>query len=318
MSALGELRTGQAGDQFAALLGRTIKAVAIARNIPPPEGRRSWDDESVGIVVSEFMTDAGTPRRLTDLTTVCMSDAAVRARLQGTVRNFLADLGRRTPIGKLVVRVNEVLGRRDEFTRVDGRWAIAFGPFEPGVTDDEALGRAIRSHPIVVPKWGHDARRSGPVADADSIVSLCRTLLEAAGGSLTPRAMAATIGRRLGIGQAPVAADINALDGGWPDLGQATDQTGSEALRAMRAREIMGLLNDRERCAIAFHEYTVRQLAPLLDVSASRAHVIRRHALELVKAELVDDDDAEGVAMQVLELASAWALDWTTPADPTY
>jgi len=318
VSALAELRAGRVDVQFVAQLRRTIRAVAIARNFPAPDGRRLWDDESVGWVVSEFMADAGTPRRLTDLATVCMTEGALRARLQGTVRNFLADLGRRTPIGKLVVRINDVLGKSDAFVRVDGRWAIVGGPSEAGAANDEAFNQTIRSHPIVVPTWGHDARRSAPVADAESIGALCRSLLEVAGGSLTPRILATTIGRRLGIGQAPVSADISALDGGWPDPSQVNDRTASEALRSMRASEVLALLNDRERCAVAFPEYTVRQLAPLLGVSASQAHVIRRHAIELLKAELLEDDDAEGVVIQILDTASTWTRDRTTLADPAY
>ena len=73
---------------------------------------------------SEFMADAQTPRRLADLAVHCASADALRARLQGTVRNFLADIGRRTPIGKLVVRVNDVL-RGEAGFRLGGR---ALGP----------------------------------------------------------------------------------------------------------------------------------------------------------------------------------------------
>lgn len=311
MTALDELRAGCIGEEFVSLLGRTIRAVAITRNFPPPDGLVNWGEDAVARVVSEFVADTQTPRRLLDLATACATDEGLKARLQGTVRNFLADLGRRTPVGKLVVRINEVLGRHEEFVRLQGRWSLVGGAVEPGVVDVDHLASVIGAHRISAPRWGHEARREAPVADAETIVSLCRALLAAAGGSLTPRTMAAAIGIRLGIGQAPVSLDAASLDPAWSDSYLAADTTADVALRESRAEEIFGLLNDRERIALAWPEYTVRELAPLLGVGPSQAHIIRRRATEILKEELVDDPDAQSVAGRVLELARSWADQWT-------
>ena len=311
MSALDELRAGSIGEDLVSLLGRTIRAVAVARNFPPPDDLGSWGEEAVARTVSEFVADSQTPRRLLDLATACATDQALTARLQGTVRNFLADLGRRTPLGKLVVRINEVLGRHDEFVRMHGRWSLAHGAVEPGAADVDRLAKVIGSHPVSAPRWGHEARRAAPVADADTIVSLCKALLGAAGGSLTPRTMAAAIALRLGIGQAPLSLDAASLDPGSPEGYPAMDSTADAALREPQAAEILALLNDRERVALAWPEYTVRELAPLLGVGPSQAHIIRRRAIEMLKGELADDPDGEAVAGRVLELARSWAEQWT-------
>lgn len=305
MTAIAELQAGEAGEEFVALLRRTIRAVGVSRNFPPPEGHRMWDADAVHSTAAEFMADGQTPRRLTDLAVHCGSDQALRARLQGAVRNFLADLGRRTPLGKLVLRVNDVLGKEPAFRRVDGRWSRAGGPVDAGNDDHDLLAKAIQGHDIVLPKWGHDARREAPVADRATIVALCGALLDAAGGSLTPRSLARAIGHRLGIGQAPVALEVNALD--VPPAGEAGgDRTGSEALRLIRATEVLAMLNDAERMAVAYPEYTVRELAPLLGASASKAHLIRQRAVEVIRVEVVDDEDGEGVALLVMELARVW------------
>ena len=269
--------------------------------------RRRLDDGGRVPVRRPDSSTAGRPRR-----PLRVRDA-LRARLQGTVRNFLADLGRRTPIGKLVVRVNDVLRGDAAFVWVvGGRWARVDGPQAAGVDDAEGLGRAIAGLAVVVPAWGHEAVRKAPVADRDTILSLCRALLDAAGGSLTPRALARAIGGRLGLGQAPLSLEVTALDGGG--LGgrsasgsawASTDGTADEALRLRRAAEVVGVLNDRERLAIGYPEYTVRQLAPLLGVSPSQGHVIRSRAAEIIRLELIDDDDAEGVALLVMELSRA-------------
>jgi hypothetical protein len=311
VTALEELRAGSIGEEVVSLLARTIRAVAVARNFPPPDDLGSWGEEAVARTVSEFVADSQTPRRLLDLATACATDQALMARLQGTVRNFLADLGRRTPLGKLVVRINEVLGRHEEFVRTHGRWSLADGAVEPGVADLDRLAKVIGSHQVSAPRWGHEARRAAPVADADTIVSLCKALLGAAGGSLTPRTMAAAIGMRLGIGQAPVSLDAASLDPGRPEGYPAMDSTADAALRESRAVEILVLLNDRERVALAWPEYTVRELAPVLGVGPSQAHIVRRRAIEMLREELAGDPDGEAVAGRVLALARSWAEQWT-------
>jgi len=300
--ALAELQDGGAGLHFTRLLQRTIRAVAVARNFPPPDGHRLWDPDAVASAAAEFMSDAQTPRRLTDLAVHCATPDALRARLQGTVRNFLADVGRRTPIGKLVVRINDVLRDEAGFVRVGGRWGLRGGSTEAGRDDPDALGRAIAGHDVVVPAWGHDAQRSAPVADRSSIVQLCHALLVAAGGALTPRALARAIGTRLGLGRAPLSLDTAALD---PP--SAAGDPASEATRAGRAGEVLAVLNDRERVAVACPELTVRQLAPRLGVSPSQAHVIRARAVEIIRLELLDDDDGEAVAVAIMEMARVWA-----------
>lgn len=314
MSALAELQAGQVGRAFTADLQRTVRAVGIARNFPPPEGSGHWDADAVRSVASEFMSDSQTPRRLSDLALHCASDDALRRRLQGTVRNFLADLGRRTPIGKLVLRINEVLRAEPGFVRVAGRWALESGPRDAGTDDPEALQRVIAGLPVIVPAWGHDAHRSAPVADRTTIASLCGVLLDTAGGSLTPRSLALALSGRLGVGQAPVSLEVSAFDGP-PAWGSSNaDQVASEALRRGRADEVVAELNDRERLAVGYPELTVRQLAPLLGVSPSQAHVIRSRAVEIMRTELLDDDDAEGIALLVMELGRMWAETMDTDA----
>ena len=311
VTALEELRAGLIGEEVVSLLGRTIRAVAVARNFPPPDDLGNWGEEAVARTVSEFVADSQTPRRVLDLATACATDQALAARLQGTVRNFLADLGRRTPLGKLVVRINEVLGRHEEFVRTHGRWSLADGAGEPGSADVDRLAKVIGSHRVSAPRWGHEARRAAPVADSDTIVALCKAMLGAAGGSLTPRTMAAAIGMRLGIGQAPVSLDAASLDPGALDGYPARDSTADAALRESRAAEILVVLNDRERVALAWPEYTVRELAPVLGVGPSQAHIIRRRAIEMLREELADDPDGEAVAGRVLALSRRWAEQWT-------
>ena len=96
----------EAAERIVALglpIDARVATVAAKTASAVPAGFTQWDADAVHSTVAEFMSDAQTPRRLADLAVHCATDDGLRARLQGTVRNFLADLGRRTPIGKLVV-----------------------------------------------------------------------------------------------------------------------------------------------------------------------------------------------------------------------
>ena len=117
MTALDEIRRGEVGDDFLALLQRTIRAVAVARNFPAPDGHDRWDANAVASAVREFLASNQTPRQLADLATLCRSDDALKHHLQESVRNHLADNGRRTPVGQLVLRINEVLATEPALER---------------------------------------------------------------------------------------------------------------------------------------------------------------------------------------------------------
>ena len=62
MTAIAELQAGAAGEEFVALLRRTIRAVGVSRNFPPPEGHPMWDADAVHTAAAEFMADRQTPQ----------------------------------------------------------------------------------------------------------------------------------------------------------------------------------------------------------------------------------------------------------------
>ena len=116
MSAVDELTAGKAGADFVELLRRVVRAVGPSEGFPAPDGHDRWDGPAVMTCIADFFASAQTERRLKDLST-CPDDQALKAKLHPTVRNFLADQGRKTTVGRLVLRFNEVLGRTDGFDR---------------------------------------------------------------------------------------------------------------------------------------------------------------------------------------------------------
>lgn len=317
VTALDELSEREFGGGFLQLLQRTIRAVAVARNFPAPEGRSRWDEEAVAQTAADFLADPSTPRRLSDLTTHCRSEDALRRRLQATVQNFLADGGRRTPVGRLVLRINEVLSNDDRFERRGRSWAAA-GMSEAAVAVDfDALVAASAPVDIVVPAAWTTGTRQSPDIDAPSVVKLVEALLDAAGGPLSVGVLAQVTARRLGIGGAPLSIEATAFDP--PErFTSSSDTTGSRALLDIRAAEVFELLNDHERLALGLPAVPVAKLGPILGLSGSSAALVRKRAVAILRVELEDEEDGQNVADAVLELARAWTELWMTMTDATY
>lgn len=310
MTPLDELRAGRTGEHFVALLERTIRAVAIARGFPPPDGHLSWGGTALTIAVHEFLASPQTPRRLTDLRTHCRTDAALKARLERTVRNFLADHGRRTPVGRLVLRFNDVLRKDTAFERQGVMWALSGMTTEPAPVDLEALTHAVANVEVVIPTAWESGDRQSPHLDSDSVVRVARAALEKAGGPLRTSALAQVAARRLGIGGAPLSLDSSGFDPSPPAV-VTHDATGDEVLVRIRANEVFAQLNDHERVAVGLPEVPVARLGPILGCGGSKAALIRKRAVTILQTELRSDENGQAVADTVLELARTWTESWT-------
>jgi hypothetical protein len=310
MTALDELRTGRAGEGFIALLQRTIRAVAIARGFPPPDGHLSWGGNALTTAVHEFLASPQTPRRLTDLRTHCRTEDALKHRLERTVRNFLADHGRRTPVGRLVLRFNDVLRKDPSFERRGALWALTGTTTEPAAVDLDALTEAVAGVDVVIPAAWESGDRQSPDLDSESVIRVARAALEKAGGPLRTAVLAQAVAGRLGIGGAPLSLDASAFDPS-PAALVPLDATGEEVLLRIRANEVFALLNDLERVAIGLPEVPVVKLGPILGCSGSKAALIRKRAVTILQAELRSDDSGQAIADAVLELARTWTESWT-------
>jgi hypothetical protein len=317
VSALSELRAGQPAEAFVELVSRTVRAVAISRNFPPPDEHDRWDSEAVEAATAAFFASRQTPRRLTDLRLSCNTEDGLRRRLQTTVRNFLADVGRKTDVGRLVLRINEVLDSDPAFVRIDQRWTLA-GAAEGAVEADfdELVAVASGVHVDVPTAWTKTSRRKSPEIDRGSVVRLCHTLLTRAGGSLRTSLIAQVVARRLGIGLTPLTIDATAFDP--PQMeGPARDATSEAVVVLLRANEVLALLNDSERIAIGLPHLSIRELSRVLGVSKSQAGLVRLRAVNTLTAELCDEESGQEVGETVLSLAREWTNSWTIDRDST-
>jgi hypothetical protein len=316
MTALAELRRQEVGEAFLASLQRTVGAVARAGLYPPPGGRDHWDAEAVTTTVADFLASGQTPRRLTDLRTHCRTDRALEARLQRTIKNFLADAGRRTPVGRLVLRFNEVLGDDPDFERDGIHWRLAGTTSAPVIVDLDQLVGVVSALEVEAPSAWLKGDRQSPEIGRSSVVRVARAALEAAGGPVRPADLAQVAARRLGLGAPPISLEATAFEPAPADALPA-DPTGGDVVVDLRAREVFSRLNEAERASIAAPHQSVEVLGRSLGVSGSKAHLIRRRAVTILQDELGDEEDGQTVAKAVLELARIWSESWMSPREPT-
>lgn len=307
MTALDELVQGKVGPAFLDLLQRTIRAMALRHRFPPPDRLRAWDATAVNVAVNDFLSSPQTPRRLSDLTTRCRTDDALRKQLQAAVRNHYADQGRRTPVGRLVVRVNEVLSADKSFERNGAHWRRTGSTAEPTSVDEDAVASAVAAVEVVVPTaWS--GKRTGPDVDAESVRRMALAAIDAAGGSATAADIARAAAVRLGLGGAPLSIGV----AGFEEPSAASASVEDHVVGSQRVEEVFALLNDHERMAIGLAGVPVAKLGPMLGVSGSKAALIRTRAVAILRDELAGEEDGQAVADAVLTRARDWSESWTT------
>ena len=312
MTPLEELRAdGRLGPEGARRLYRIVRSVAVAHGFPPPGDRGGWTGEAVTETAHEFLTDDRTPRRLAHLLVHAVDDQSFDRILRRMVLNFLRDGGRRTEIGRLMLRLRDVLGRGEEFVAEPAdRWRVEKQPAIPSTVAPGALVEAASAEPHVeVPRWSPDTRRQAPVADAASLERLCRRVLEAAAGTVALDDLARSIAPRLGLTPAPLA---EAADGRGPFETVAAPQHADAVLDSLRAAEIFTMLGRRERLLLASAGTPVRELRSVIGVGPSQAAELQGRLRALLAAELADDEGYEAVFFHLVDRAKAWAIEQGT------
>jgi hypothetical protein len=305
---LEELRAdGRLGPEGARLLYRTVRSVVVGHGFPPPGGRAAWTGEAVTETAHEFLADGRTPRRLAHLLMEAVDDASFDRLLRRMVLNFLRDGGRRTEIGRLMLRLRDVLARNDEFVAGAGdSWRLEKQAAAPSVVPPATLVEAAAAEPRVdVPRWSPQTRRRAPSADAASLERLCRRVLEAAAGTVALDQLARAIAPRLGLTPLPLAEPVDDRD---PFERIAGLQPTDAVLDSLRAAEILTILSRRERLLLAWAGTPVRELRAVIGVGPSQAAELQGRLRALLAAELADDENYEAVFFHLVDQAKAWAL----------
>jgi hypothetical protein len=314
MGAYDEFRrSGRLGDQGARLLYATVASIARLHRYPPSAGHSSWTADAVEEVAHDFLTSERADRRLTYLYMSAVDEESFRRLLGTAVLNHFRSAARRTMLGRLIRRLNDVLAGSDDFRRATGAgpnaawWTLAEGLDEPSACPTELLtAAAAHVRDVRVPRWSDTAARRPPDADRDSLVRLARRVLEAAGGAVAVSDLARAIAPRLGLGSVPLVVDTDVQDLSEALLPVSGDRM-QGALDALRADELFASLSERERLVVAYWEEPVRDFAPRIGLGKSQASAARQRVVEFLRVGLTSDDNPDDVVRLLVARAKRWA-----------
>ena len=311
---LSEQRIGPAG---AALLYRLVRVVAISRNFPPPPGSERWDDTAVTETAHDFLDGERGRRRVADIAIRSVDEVSFERIMESAVVNHLREISRRTDMGKLVLRVTEVLTEEGDFQRVDGRpprWTLTDGTSTPSTTPDTLLAAAVVGTQVAIPAWSSE-RRSAPLADRETFVRLLRTVLATAAGSLTAADLARVVSTRLDHRRTPLSIELDVLE----SIAERapTQDPAVQATSSVRAAQIFDQLDDRNRVLIALYEQPVRDLGDVLAIGKSQAGLLRQRLTSWLRVELENDNEAGETIAEIRRLCESWLEGRTTPTGAT-
>lgn len=318
MTPREEVLAGQRiGPAGAALLYRLVRAVAISRNFPPPPGSRGWDDTAVTETAHDFLDGERGRRRVADIAIRSVDEITFERVMEAAVVNHLREVSRRTDMGRLVLRVTEVLTEEEDFQRVasqPARWTLAGGQTVPSTVPDTQLAAAVVNTRVTIPAWSSE-RRSAPLADRDTFIRMLLAVLAAADGSLTAADIAQTVATRLDPRRTPLSIELDVLES-IAERAPGQDPA-AQATTSIRAAQIFDQLDDRSRVLIATYEQPVRDLGEVLAIGKSQAGLLRQRLTGWLREELKDDTEADATIAEIRRLCEVWLDDRTTAPGET-
>jgi hypothetical protein len=320
MSALTDLRRGEFGEDFAGLLYLSMRAVARARNFPPPADHTVWSPDAVLEASHDFLISTHARRRLTELAVLAADDEELVRLLQTACLNFLRERSRATTIGRLIRRLKDLLRSDPRFAEVAAGQVGAGNVILAGTTATapfggrrEDLARAAWSvKDVTIVRWTPNARRESPIADRDSLLRVSLAVLAFAEGSLPWDQLAAAVGERFGLStrSVPGVVATDDLDSIGTEADAATAAYPASAIapteplfRTAAAESLLTQLTNTEILVLAHLDEPVRTIATFINASPSTAAVLKNKVADKLRILLTDDDDAEETALEAIRLA---------------
>lgn len=279
--------TGRLGSDGAELLYRTVVAVAAARNFPPPTGSASWDESAVAETAHNILDGPRGVKRLADALLRSTDESSFARILEGAAVNYLRDVARRTDLGKVILRVAEVLRSGDEFIGHGGnppRWGLPGGPTAPSHASPAELARtAGRETNVVVPAWASD-RRDPPIANRDTLVRILTRVLSSADGGVTAVDAARAVAARIDIRRTPMTVELDVLERVAEPAPHADPAI--SAVVSVDAARLFERLDDRERILLAGFHLPLEEAAAGLALGRSQSALLRQRLIARLRRDL--------------------------------
>lgn len=319
MTPLEEVRAiGRIGHEGARLLYRLVYSVAVDRNVPAPEGHLGWGKAAIEETAHDFLSGPAGMERLVAMASQATDDDSFRRQLAAAVHNYLRTLGRATDLGKLIVRLTDILTTTPGFEPVHRgagtEWTLRGGSTDPTHVATTDLEPEIRAMRVDRPKWTSETR-DAPLADRTTLVEMITKILTAADGTMSVRDIAEVVAARIDIRRIPISWELDDPDTRFEPTRE--DDRVTVTVDGLHTRDFFERLTDREKIMVAFSDKSVRELGSLVGLRHAQAAIVRQRLYDRIRVEFADAEDPEDVIEVLCDLCEAWVAHWTDGDGPT-
>jgi hypothetical protein len=235
------------------------------------------------------------------------ADVASMGRyLRRSIRHFLVDEARKTPVGAVRRKIDELLAATPEFIQVPagtpgaGRWQLDGEPQSPHGGELRPLVAAAYAVPDVRAVRWSGARRT-PLAKDESLVAIIRAVLGTAAGSLEVAQLTWVMLQRFpaAVEYADATLDETVFRRAVAPPEERPDVVVEVSERAL---EVYEQLSPSQRALLPHLDKPISEQAQILEVGRSQAYVASGK-LKAMLIELVPEDDLRAdVTLEVLRL----------------
>lgn len=314
------LVTGELTPDGIEMLYRTVWGVAVTHRFPNADGSVDWRDRShVEEAAHDFLGGSQGLQRLVDLAVRSTSEASFKRQLEQSILNYFRTIGRDSRLGKLIARLNRLLGGLEDFERtLHGSWHLVDAPASASTVPFSVLAASVSSASVTVPSWNSESR-DAPIAPREELVAMTRTLLQVANGALPTAEIARVIATRIDIRRSGYAVELDTLLGSGAEAAAAELPPERIATTTAEVVRLFDSMSDRERLIAANLEMTVRELADLVGLRHSQTAVVRQRFVDRLRDELgsefgTEEDGMGAVLLELCSLCEIWLVDRTGSA----
>jgi len=259
-----------------------------------------WD------LAHDFFVDRGA-RVTTMLLAQASDEASIGRLLRRSLRNYLIDQVRKTDLGALRRRLEELLSDDPAVERVRagepgaGWWRLAGTSAAPWGGRFEDLVAAANGVPgIRLVRWSSSTRRN-PIAERQSLLDIVHAVLAAADGCLDLRQLVAVFTRRFPTavewGDAPMSQKVEAAASA-----PAEDLPEVQVLVNEQGREVYDQLTPRERALVPHLAKSVEEHMAILECGRSQAYLHAARLKQTLQTLLDGDDHRDDIMLEVCRL----------------
>lgn len=208
MSAFQELtESGMVGSETVDLLIRLVGQTGRTNSFPPPLGHGSWSDQAVLDYVGSILSSTRGAGMAIGCVVSATDDRSLERLLLTSIRRFMIDEAKATPVGKLRLRLRGLLGKDERFVSAttllagEEAWTI---PANGSTVWTEDLAELERMTASVQVAPIHRLNRAGPTPGPvrESLLAMTHEALLRTAGAMRAQFLARFLYRRFALDSA--------------------------------------------------------------------------------------------------------------------